>query len=674
MPQKEKAKQPPADLVKNEGGDKQPHREHWGSRIGLILAMAGNAVGLGNFLRFPAKAAANGGGAFMIPYFIAFLILGIPLMWVEWGIGRYGGSIGHGTMPGVMHRIVKKPIAKYLGVLSIILGLLTAVYYCYIESWTLSFSYFSVAGRYNDIPGTDMSEKRVEMGRFFKEYLGMQEKLKLSTAVTARDIAAVSECTNASEVTATLKYDPQRDGEWNAFDPKLDQSKRPYVEATLKNKYFTNSSTAYIFFVITFILNFYFLYRGLSAGIEQLGKIGMPILFVCAIILAIRVLTMGRPEGCNWSVLDGMNFLWVPKFDQLGQASVWLAAAGQIFFTLSLGQGAIQAYASYLSNKDDVVLTGLSTASLNEFAEVILGGSIAIPAAVAFFGPAVTTDIARSGAFDLGFQCMPLIFTKITMGWFFGALWFGLLFIAGITSSVALLTPSITFLKDEMKFSHQKAVVAVTAMTVIFAHACVFFFDKGLVDELDYWVGTLGLVVYALIEIIVFLWIFGGENAWKEIHKGCDMKIPRVFYYIMRYITPLYICVLLFAWGVQDGWGILVMQNVPVENRPYIWACRVGMLSVTAIFLHFIWKRFKDEDNDSYWLPTAIWGYPLLVLIASYPGLLGIDTNGLLLLVISWTAVVSLSIYTIYRMCSTPPKRNDDFPDDVEAAADKAGG
>lgn len=75
---------------------------------------------------------------------------------------------------------MKKPIAKYLGVLSIILGLLTAVYYCYIEAWTLSFSCFSVAGRYND-----MSEKHVEMGRFFKEYLGIHEKVKLSTTATA---------------------------------------------------------------------------------------------------------------------------------------------------------------------------------------------------------------------------------------------------------------------------------------------------------------------------------------------------------------------------------------------------------------------------------------------------------------------------------------------------------
>jgi len=74
-------------------------KEAWGSRIGLILAIAGNAVGLGNFLRFPVQAVQNGGGAFIIPYLVSFLIMGIPLLWVEWGIGRYGGVRGHHSTP-----------------------------------------------------------------------------------------------------------------------------------------------------------------------------------------------------------------------------------------------------------------------------------------------------------------------------------------------------------------------------------------------------------------------------------------------------------------------------------------------------------------------------------------------------------------------------------------------
>ena len=83
---------------------KEP-REAWGSRLGVILAVAGSAIGLGNFLRFPVQAANNGGGAFMIPYFISFLLLGLPLMWIEWTIGRFGGGFERSTAPGIFETV-----------------------------------------------------------------------------------------------------------------------------------------------------------------------------------------------------------------------------------------------------------------------------------------------------------------------------------------------------------------------------------------------------------------------------------------------------------------------------------------------------------------------------------------------------------------------------------------
>ena len=88
-------------------------REHWGSRIGVILAVAGSAVGLGNFLRFPGVAAQNGGGAFMLPYFVSLLVLGIPLCWVEWTMGRYAGTKGFNSAPGVFSVIWPNRMAKY---------------------------------------------------------------------------------------------------------------------------------------------------------------------------------------------------------------------------------------------------------------------------------------------------------------------------------------------------------------------------------------------------------------------------------------------------------------------------------------------------------------------------------------------------------------------------------
>ncbi|MFZ2960259.1 MAG: sodium-dependent transporter [Candidatus Ozemobacteraceae bacterium] len=643
----------------------EPKREHWGSRVGLILAMAGNAVGLGNFLRFPAKAAANGGGAFMIPYFIAFIILGIPLMWIEWGIGRYGGSLGHGTMPGVLHKMVKNKAWKYLGVFGIVLPLFIAVYYNYIESWTLSYSYFSVKGEFSRIQGKDLAERKLEMNRFFKEFQGIKPTVKVPVTLDRSSIQKIEATVEESQVNPEFRYQPSVHGDWDPMSSKLDQSKKPYQEISLKGKYFDGANVAYLFFLITFFLNSYFLYRGLSAGIEQLGKVGMPILFVFATILAIRVISLGRPEGSAFTIADGFNFLWVPKFSELGSAAVWLAAAGQIFFTLSVGQGSIMAYSSYLSEKDDVVLTGLATASLNEFAEVVLGGTIAIPAAVAFFGPEMTVNIAKAGAFDLGFQSLPMIFSQISFGWFFGTIWFALLFIAGITSSVALLTPAITFLKDELKISHGKAVLGVCFITFIFAHGCVYFVDKNVIDEIDYWAGTFGLVAFALLEVILFLWVFGSKNAMEEMHHGADIQIPWIFEFIMKYVTPLYIMALFMVWGVQDGWATLVMSSIPVADRPYIWGTRLLMILVTALFIHFIWLRFKDDDKEPYTVPMAFWGIPLLVHIAAFPGLLPIDTNALLMLVCSWGSVISLSLYCVVKMASVPAAKHADFIDEL---------
>ena len=115
-------------------------RENWGSRIGIILAVAGSAVGLGNFLRFPTQVVQNGGGAFIIPYFIALLFLGIPIAFVEWTLGRYGGQYGRGSAPGVFQIIARAKWAKYLGIFGIFVPLVINFYYVIIQSWCLAYS------------------------------------------------------------------------------------------------------------------------------------------------------------------------------------------------------------------------------------------------------------------------------------------------------------------------------------------------------------------------------------------------------------------------------------------------------------------------------------------------------------------------------------------------------
>jgi len=97
-------------------------RQRWGTNVGIVLAVAGSAVGLGNFLRFPGQAAQYGGGAFMLPYFISLLILGIPLCWAEWTMGRYGGTRGFNSSPGIFTVIWRHRLAKYCGGVALLMA------------------------------------------------------------------------------------------------------------------------------------------------------------------------------------------------------------------------------------------------------------------------------------------------------------------------------------------------------------------------------------------------------------------------------------------------------------------------------------------------------------------------------------------------------------------------
>jgi len=97
--------------------------DSWNSRVGVILAVAGSAIGLGNFLRFPSVAAEYGGGAFVIPYLLALMLVGMPVAWVEWSIGRYGGRRGFNSLAGIFHAVSGNRFVGCFGVLGLLLSL-----------------------------------------------------------------------------------------------------------------------------------------------------------------------------------------------------------------------------------------------------------------------------------------------------------------------------------------------------------------------------------------------------------------------------------------------------------------------------------------------------------------------------------------------------------------------
>lgn len=514
----------------------QKQRESWGSKLGVILAVAGSAVGLGNFLRFPVQAVRNGGGIFMIPYIISFLILGLPLMWIEWTAGRFGGGFGHGTAPGIFHTMWQKNrFIKYFGVIGIFGPLVIFMYYTFIESWLLGYTVFSLTPKF----------------------------ISLHTAQQVKDFLS----------------------------------------------WYRESWWSYLFFVITFVLNITIVYFGIKKGIEKFCNWAMPVLIVLAIFLVIRVLTLGslNPEDPSQNPIKGLEFLWTPQFDKLLDPKVWLAAAGQIFFTLSVGIGVILTYASYLRKTDDVVLSGLTSAATNEFVEIVLGGSIVVPAAFTFLGLQGAVEIAKSTAFDLGFVTIPVIFKQIPLGTIFSFFWFLLLFLAGITSSVSLAQPSIAFLEDEFDIPKKDAVLIYAVVTFLLCQPSVFLIKYGVVDELDFWGGTFCLVLFGCIEAILFSWVFGIEKAWDELHSGADIKLPKIYKFIIKYITPTVLLIILIWFILSQGLDIILLKNVDRTNLPVIIFTRIYLLTIFVILSLMVREAWRTRKLPySQTLPKVI--------------------------------------------------------------------
>lgn len=508
-------------------------RENWGSKIGLILAMAGNAVGLGNFWRFPYQAAKNGGGAFMIPYFVCLILIGIPVMLTEWNFGRYGGKYGHGTLGPMVYLQAREGTSpKKAAILGALAGaiafgvtLLVNSYYNQIIGWTLGYSFMSVTGGYMDASKST--------GEVFASYI-------------------------------------------------------------------QNPAMAFPFWIIAVGGLGIAVMRGVQKGIEGWAKIMMPVLYLFGIILAIRAVTLGSPVKPEWSSLKGLNYIWNPDFSALSWKSA-LAAAGQIFFTLSIGMGIICNYASYLKPDDDVVVSSFATVSLNEFAEIILGGTAVIPIAYAFLGP----DGVGQGV-GLSFIALPNVFRNMPAGSLFGALWFLLLFFAGFTSAIAMYNYLVALLEEDLKIKRSTGAwiifvsYIIVGLPVALESILTKTADLMYLTETDNWVGSYLLIVLGLIEIIVAGWLMG-DGALQELNNGGYWKIPSWFFNsFVKFIAPLGIAILLI-FSTKDYITSGYFNFIPsfVEGTPKLipWVLAARTIVILVLIAGFLqsYKSIKSK-------------------------------------------------------------------------------
>lgn len=480
-----------------------PPRESWGTRFGVILAVMGSAVGLGNFLRFPGLAAKYEGGAFMIPYFVAFLLLGLPMAWVEWAIGRHGGARGYNSAPGIYRVLTRNPVVPYFGALAVLVPVVIYMYYVVIEAWCLGYAWYMASGR-----------------------------LSLGTADNAPYVELFTRFAGVSENGLGISSD---------------------------------GGVVVVLVLLCFLLNFVLIYRGLTKGIEWFCTLAMPVLIGCALIVLVRVLTLGTPNPAKpeLNVLSGLGFMWNPHtaklsfWQALSNGQMWLEAAGQIFFSLSVGFGIIINYSSYLKRNDDIVLSGLTSAAGNEFCEVALGGLITVPAAFIFLGAAG----AGGSSFTLGFITLPMVFASMPGGQVIGTIFFTLLFLAALTSSLSMLQPAIALLEEGLCLG-RRASVAVLGFITFIGAMFVMYFSKDLValDTFDFWIGTFCIYVLAMFQVVLWGRTFGVERGYREITNGAEIRLPRLVLYVMQYVSPAYLVVVFVAFVWQQ-------LTTPADNR-----------------------------------------------------------------------------------------------------------
>ncbi len=125
---------------------------------------------------------------------------------------------------------------------------------------------------------------------------------------------------------------------------------------------------------------------------------------------------------------------------------------------------------------------------------------------------------------------------------------------------------------------------------------------------MDFWGGTFCLALFATVETILFTWFFGMDKAWDEMHHGADLRIPRIYRFIMKYITPLFLIIILGWWSVKDGIPLLLMRGVRPEDKPYILGTSiflVGLFVLLSVLVKIAWK--KKVRNLSQSVECRIW-------------------------------------------------------------------
>lgn len=435
-------------------------RETFSTRRLFILSAIGSAVGLGNIWRFPYIAYENGGGAFLIPYLVALLTAGIPLLFLDYAVGHKF----RGSAPLAYRRLHRA--AEPLGWWQVLVCFVIAAYYAVIIAWSLMYMIFS----FTEAWGDDAE------GFFFGNFL------------------AVAEAPGVG-----FEYVP------SVFFPLL-----------------------LIWVVVIAIM-----VAGIRKGISRANSILLPLLMVMFLLLVVQSLFL--PGAAL-----GLNAFFTPDWSALGNASVWAAAYGHIFFSLSVGYGIMVTYSSYLKRRTDLTGSGMVVAFSNSGFEILAG--IGVFAALGFMAQAAGSgvDDVVAGGIGLAFIAFPTIVSQAPFGAVMGVLFFGSLVFAGITSLISVLEVIVSAVQDKLGWARVRTSVVVSVLVAAVSLA-LFPTATGLylLDTSDAFVNSFGITLGALVTVVVLAWFLRKLPLLaNHLNRTSTVKMRRGWIALVAVVVP----------------------------------------------------------------------------------------------------------------------------------------
>ena len=497
-------------------------RNQWNSKLGFILAAIGSAVGLGNLWRFPYIAATNGGGAFIFPYLFAIMTAGIPILILEYTLGKTYRA----GAPGAFARINKK--FEFLGWFQVMTAFLISIYYVAIVVWVLCYIGKAAGCRW----GEDTAES----------FYGM---LQITDGIT--QVGGLN-------------------------------------------------TTLIIPFIIVWIAIGFIMYRGINKGIDLACKICLPILLICTVIIFFRGITL---PGAS----QGIAYMFTPDWSAIAKPAVWVAAYGQVFFSLSIAFAIMISYSSYLPKEEDVVNTAFLTACTNHGFEIFAGiGIFSIMGYMAYSSGQSMEDVAAAGV-GLAFVVFPTAINALPgLNSLFGILFFVSLFTAGVTSMISILQTAITGIEDKWEMPHKKATTIVLVPAFILSFLFVTKAGLYFLDLADYIANNIGIVASGVIEVVLIGWFFSPEKLRQAANEYSNFSIGRWWLWCLKIVTVIvlgYTTITNLVTYLHDGYDVYPLSIGLVFAAFLI----VGTIVLTAMKGK---KSFYETPIDApKWEPMA---------------------------------------------------------------------